>query len=128
MEQRLQIRLGNLRSDDWRADLQSEVKDHEHLSSVRVLAPEPQKPGSTAAIDPQIVAAAITGGTGVIVALIPIVVDLFRKKTKTPTTVINVTLHGTANSKSLQVSKRIDQKTLDALLDSIGGLTEIDVG
>lgn len=61
-------------------------------------------------------------------ALIPVVVDLFRKKTKTPTTVINVTLHGTANSQSLQVSESIARETLDAVLDSIGGLTEIDVG
>lgn len=128
MEERIQIRLSNLRSDDWRADLQSEVKDHALQSSVKVLDPETRRPGSTAAIDPQIVAAAITGGAAIIVALIPVVVDLFRKKTKTPTTVINVTLHGTANSQSLQVSESIARETLDAVLDSIGGLTEIDVG
>lgn len=46
MEQRIQIRLSNLRSDDWRADLQSEVKDHGLQSSVKVLDPETRRPGS----------------------------------------------------------------------------------
>ena len=93
-----------------------------------MLDPEPRRPGSTPAIDPQIVAAAITGGASIVVALIPVVVDLLRKKTKTPRTVVNVTLHGTADSQSVQVFESISRETLDAVLDSIGGLTEIDVG
>jgi hypothetical protein len=93
-----------------------------------VLAPEPSKAGSTAAVDPQIVAAAITGGVSILVTLIPVIVNVFRKKTTTPSTVINVTLHGTSNSKSIQVSNNtVTKEALEAVFTSIGELTEIDV-
>ena len=128
MEQHIQIRIGNFPSHDWREDLISKVEDCELKSSVKVLAPEPCKPGSTAAIDPQIVAAAITGGASILVALIPVIVDVFRKKTTTPSTVISVTLHGTSNSKSIQVSDNaVTKETLETVFTSIGELTEIDV-
>lgn len=128
MEQRIQIRIGNLPPDDWRADLESKVEDGKLKSSVKLLDPETKKPGSAAAIDPQIVAATITGGASIIVALIPVIVAVFRKKTEKPSTIVNVTLHGTSDSKSIQVSdNEVTQETLDAVFASIGDLTEVDV-
>jgi len=127
MTQSIQIRIGNLPSDDWREDLHAQLTDHAIQSSVVVLNPEPKRPGTLAAIDPQVVAAAITGGSAVIAALIPVVADVFRKKTKHSNTVINVTLHGTATSKSFQVTESVAPNTLDAALASIGRLTEIEV-
>ena len=128
MEQCIQIRIGGLSSENWRDDLNSYVEDCDLTSNVRLLDRKTKEPGSSAAIDPQIVAAAITGGVSIIVALIPVIVDVFRKKSRISPTVVNVTLHGTANSHSVQVTENnLTQESLNEIIASIGDLTEIDI-
>jgi len=129
MKNRIQIRIGGLSSDDWRSDFQSRVEHNDLQTTVELLGRDSSKrPGSTAAVDPQIVVAAITGGAAIIVALIPIIADIFRKKSNPATMIVNVTLHGTANSQSLQIADdEISEEKLDEVFASIGSLTEIDV-
>ncbi|MFQ5641945.1 MAG: hypothetical protein ACE5IR_28555 [bacterium] len=128
MKQQIQIRMGNLSSDLWQSELQAGVDQNDLHPGVELLDRDIKRPGSTAAVDPQIVAATITGGAAIVVALIPIIADIFRKKSETPLTIVNVTLHGTANSKSIRLAENeVTKQELDEAIASIGSLTEINM-
>ena len=108
--------------------MESAVNENELQSGIELLDHESKHQGATAAIDPQIMAATITGGAAIVVALIPIIADIFRKKTETTPTIVNVTLHGTANSKLIQSGEnKVTMEEINEVIASIGSLTEIDV-
>jgi hypothetical protein len=135
MPQRVQLRVSGLAADQWRSDLLQELNDSGLAKSVVVTKDQPsQQTDSRPVIDPTIVAAMITGGSAVVVSLISVLVGILQSKTQPaqapPAQIeVKVTFHGTANSQSREWSEGgLKEREVDEVLDSVGPLTEIEVG
>jgi len=129
MQRRIQLRLAGLSSRDWRGELVKRLAQSPLTSTVELPQERtPQESGSAAAADPAVLAALIIGGSAVVVALIPVLVDIFRRRRPEARDRLVVVLHGTADSSSLALTGApISEEVVQKGLTQIGSITGIEI-
>ena len=125
---KVNLRLNGLSGTEWRDALDQSLSQFNLKSAVAVdPAVERQHMDSLAIVDPTVLVAAITGGAAIITALIPVLADILRAKTKNcGDAPVKITIRGTRNSVTI-ATKRSRRKMPPIDIGTIGAVTEISV-
>lgn len=129
MKQRLELRLECIPAKKWRRDFVERLAHNPYTNSIEVPDEKTSKAvGSTAAIDPIVLVALISGSATIIAAIIPILIEIFQHHQPQKNEQLIIVIHGTEDSNTIIFEKNtLSETTVKNGLSKIGSITGIEI-
>ncbi len=120
----VQIKFSGIDAGISRPEFEKRLSGSDLAGQVSVMQPD-DGGAELRSLDPAVIAALIAGGASIIVALIPVLADLWKSKSEKPPQIV---IHGTADTMTINVSTTpLSAQNLAAPIAELGTVTRIEV-